>query len=208
VSDGTAKLVAEPLSLPERNDACYEESCNYVSGMLTTARPNINASQYPLPFTYGYVESRLKFPALPGFFTAFWMVPTDPTFNYKSEIDIVEILGSDPTSMFMTYAYDNRSQLYKVNKQPRDNGACPVSDYSTDWVQFGVNWQPDRIAWYIDGTKCGEFSDAAWIENGPMQLILGLMVNTNWAREVNSVVQSESPVAQLEVDYIRLYQQH
>ena len=208
VSDGTAKLVAEPLSAPEPNDACHQESCNYKSGLLSTARPNVNDSQYPLPFTYGYVESRMKFPAVPGFFTAFWMVPSDPTFDYRSEIDIVEILGSDPTSVFMTYAHNDRTQLYKVNKQPQDNGSCPVRDYSRDWVRFGVNWQPDQIAWYIDGIKCGEFSDAAQIENGPMQLILDLMVNTNWARDVNSVVPHESPVAQLEVDYIRVYQQH
>ena len=206
VSDGTAKLVAEPLSPPEPNDACYQGTCTYKSGMLSTARPNVDG-RYLFPFTYGYVESRIKFPAVPGLFTAFWMVPTDPTFNYRSEIDIVEILGGDPQSLFMSYAYNDRTQIHKVNKGPGDNGACPVRDYSRDWVRFGLDWQPDHIAWYVDGVRCREFTDAASIENGPMQIILDLMVDTNWERDVNSVLPNQSVVGQLDVDYIRVYQQ-
>jgi beta-glucanase (GH16 family) len=149
----------------------------------------------------------MKYPAVPGFFTALWMLPTDPTYEYRSEIDIVEILGGDPRSVFMTYAYNDRTELHKVNKEPPDNGACPVRDYSRDWVRFGLDWQPDHIAWYIDGVKCGEFTDAARIENGPMQLILDLMVDTGWERDVGSVLANQSLVGQLEVDYIRVYQQ-
>ena len=44
----------------------------------------------------------MKFPGTPGFFTAFWMVPTNPSFNYDTEIDIVEILGGHPDTIFMT----------------------------------------------------------------------------------------------------------
>jgi hypothetical protein len=36
-------------------------------------------------------------------FTAFWIIPTDPSFNYRSETDIAEILGGVPTTIFMTY---------------------------------------------------------------------------------------------------------
>ncbi len=207
VNDGTAKLVAEPLPTPEPNESCYQGLCTYKSGLLSTARPNIADTRYPFPFTYGYVESRLKIPATAGLFTAFWMLPTDPDFNYQTEIDIVEILGGDPASVFMTYAYNGRKELYKVNKGPGDNGDCDVLDYSKKWVRFGLDWQPDHIAWYIDGRKCGEFTDAAHIENGPMQLVLDLMVDTNWERNVNSVLADQSVVGQLEVDYIRVYQQ-
>jgi len=58
---------------------------------------------------------------------------------------------------------------YKVNEGGLryNNGACTVRDYSQDWVRFGVDWQPDHIAWYIDGVKRGEFTDATKIENGP-----------------------------------------
>jgi hypothetical protein len=210
VSDGTAKLVAEPLVPPMPNDGCYEGLCTYKAGLLSTARPNADrGGQYLFPFTYGYVESRIKYPAVPGFFTAFWMLPTNPTYEYRTEIDIAEILGGEPDIVYMSYHYDNRNQKFEVNTasgEP-DNGACPVRDYSRDWARFGLDWQPDHIAWYINGVKCGEFTDAAQIENGPMQLILHMMVDNNWERDANSVLTDQTIVDQLEVDYIRVYQQ-
>jgi beta-glucanase (GH16 family) len=213
VSDGTAKLVAEPLSPPEPDERCYQGICTYKAGLLSTARPHAdNDSQYLFPFTYGYVEARIKYPAVPGFFTAFWMMPTNPTYEYRTEIDIVEILGGNPATAYMTYHYNDRAESYKANNfpandQPPDNGACPVRDYSQDWVRFGVDWQPDHIAWYINGVKCGEFTDAARIENGPMQLILNMMIDNNWERDAGSVLANQTLVNQLEVDYIRVYQQ-
>jgi hypothetical protein len=208
VSEGTAKLVAEPLLPPEPNEACYQELCTYKAGFLSTARPNAaNGRPYLFEFTYGYVESRMKFPAIPGFFTAFWMLPANPTYEYRSEIDIAEILGGNPTDVYQTYHYNDRSQQYRVNEEHMDNGACPVRDYSQDWVKFGVDWQPDHIAWYINGVKCGEFTDPAHIENGPMQLILHMMIDNQWERDAGSVLTDQTLVNQLEVDYIRVFQQ-
>ena len=98
VSNGTAKLVAEPLTPPYASSACYQGQCTYKAGLVSTARPRAdNGSPYLFPFTYGYVESRMKFPGTAGFFTAFWMLPTNPSYTYNTEIDIVEILGAIPT---------------------------------------------------------------------------------------------------------------
>jgi hypothetical protein len=212
VSDGTVKLIAEPLSPPVPNDKCYQGLCTYKAGLLSTARPQADdGSNYLFPFTYGYVEARIKYPAVPGFFTAFWMLPTNPTYEYRNEIDILEVLGGDPETLFMTYSYNDRTQAYNVNKfapeGTADNGDCPVRDYSQDWVRVGVDWQADHIAWYVNGVKCGEFTDAAQIEHGPMQLILHMMIDNKWERDANSVLADQTLVNQLEVDYIRVYQQ-
>lgn len=207
VSGGTAKLVAEPLSPPYSSSACQNGQCTYKAGLLSTARANANDAEYLYKFTYGYVESRFKFPATQGFFTAFWMLPADPSFNYRSEIDILELLGDDPTTMFMTYHYNNRSTSHNVNSGKFNNGACQVKNYAQDFVRMGLNWQSDRIAWYINGVKCGEFTNAAQIENGPMQLILHMMVDNSWQRSWNVGLQDPTLVRQLEVDYIRVYQQ-
>lgn len=209
VNGGSAKLIAEPLVPPERDDVCYEGVCTYKSGLLSTARPKADdGSPYLFSFTYGYVEARIRYPAVPGFFTSFWMLPTDPTHNYRSEIDIVEVLGGYPSNIYQSYHYgEDRDQTFRANHEMEDNGNCAMRDYSRDWTRFGVDWQPDRIAWYINGVKCGEFTDAAMIENGPMQLILNLMVDNSWERDVDSVLADQSLVDQLEVDYIRVFQQ-
>lgn len=209
VGGGTAKLIAEPLAEPYANSACYQGQCTYKAGLVSTARPRADdGSPYLFPFTYGYIESRMKFPGTPGFFTAFWLVPADPTYRYDTEIDIVEILGGYPDTVFMHYHFNNRSQYYRPNTGLHNNGACAVKDYSRDFVRFGLDWQPNHVAWYIDGVKCGQYNgDSTTIENGPMQLILHMMIDNSWERDWGSVLESQTLVRQLEVDYIRIYQQ-
>jgi Glycosyl hydrolases family 16 len=209
VSNGTAKLIAAPLSPPFPSSACQNGSCTYKAGLLSTARPRAdNGSNYLYKFTYGYVEARIKFPATRGFFTAFWMLPADPGYNYRSEIDILELLGDDPTTMFMTYSYGaDRSQAYNANSGKHNNGACAAKDYSKGFVRMGLDWQPDHIAWYVDGKKCAQFSNASQIENGPMQIILHMMVDNNWQRRWNVGLTDPTLTRQLEVDYLRVYQQ-
>jgi beta-glucanase (GH16 family) len=210
ISDGTAKLVAEPLRPALADSACYQGSCTYKAGLISTARPRAdNGSGYLRPFTYGYIEARVKYPAVSGIFTAFWMLPTDPTYRYRSEIDIVEILGGNPDTIFMTHHYNNRSSNFHVNQGDNNNGACAVKDYSRDWVRFGLDWEPTYVAWYIDGVKCGQFNgNTSTIENGPMQLILHTMVDNQWERDWGLVLPNQDVVATLEVDYVRVYQQH
>jgi hypothetical protein len=208
VSNGTAKLIAAPLAPPYQTSACQNGSCTYKAGLLSTARARAdNGSGYLYKFTYGYVESRFKFPATRGFFTAFWMLPADPSHVYRSEIDILELLGDDPTTMFMTYSYNGRDQSYNVNSGKHNNGTCPAIDYSRGFVRMGLDWQPDHIAWYIDGRKCAQFSNASAIESGPMQIILHMMVDNNWQRQWNVGLTDPTLVRQLEVDYLRVYQQ-
>jgi hypothetical protein len=209
VSNGTAKLTAAPLSPPLASTGCYQDQCTYKSGLLSTCRPNAgDGSAYLYTFTYGYVESRMKFPATQGFFTAFWMLPADPTYSYRSEIDIVEILGDDPNTIFMTYHYNNRSQSHAVNQGKGNNGSCAVKDYSTDFHRFGLDWAPTHVAWYIDGVKCSEFSGTtAQVENGPMQIIIDLMVDHAWQQSWNVMLKDTTLVRQLELDYLRVYQQ-
>jgi len=209
VSNGTARLVAEPLTPPYASSACYQGQCTYKAGLVSTARPRAdNGSPYLFPFTYGYIESRMKFPGTPGFFTAFWMLPTNPSFTYNTEIDIVEILGGHPDTVFMTYHYNGRATSFTPNSGLHNNGACEVRDYSTDFVRFGLDWQPTYIAWYIDGVKCGQFNgNSSTIESGPMQLILHMMIDNQWERDWGSVLMNQTLVRQLEVDYIRIYRQ-
>ncbi|WP_432976493.1 glycoside hydrolase family 16 protein [Dactylosporangium sp. CA-233914] len=208
VSGGTAKLIAAPLSPAYPSSACQNGSCTYKAGLVSTSRPNASdGSKYLYSFTYGYVESRFKFPVARGFFTAFWMLPTDPTYNYKTEIDILEQLGNEPSTMFMTYHYNNRDTAFSGNKGMYNNGKCPVKDYSKDFVRMGLDWQPDHIAWYIDGVECARFTDAANIAKDPMQIILHLMVDNNWQRRSGAGLADPTLTRQLEVDYIRVYQQ-
>jgi hypothetical protein len=47
----------------------------------------------------------------------------------------------------------------------------------------------------------------AQIENGPMQIIMDLMVDHSWQQQWNVTLQDTTLVRQMELDYIRVYQQ-
>jgi beta-glucanase (GH16 family) len=208
LSNGVAHLVAEPLNPPYTDGSCYNGSCTYKSGLLSTARPN-QSSPYLYSFTYGYVESRLKLPTKPGMFTAFWMLPIHPNYQYDYEIDILENLGGKPDVIYQSYHYDDRNSHYKVNDVSQDtNGKCAKMDYSGDFHTYGVDWQPDYVAFYIDGIECGRFTatDPSQIENQPMQIILDLMVDTDWQRDANLVLPSQSATDRLDVNYLKVWQ--
>jgi len=212
VNSGSAKLIATPGRDPNCSPGGNPgpNPCTYKSGLLSTARKRATdpATAYLYSFTYGYVEGRLKRPpATPGFFTAFWMLPANPSYNYRSEIDIIETLGYDPTTMYMTYhGIPDRTAGHNVNNGSGNNGTCPVLDYSKDFHRFGVDWQPTHIAWYIDGIKCGETKNTASIETGPMQIILNLFIDHSWEKDWGYSV-NPTLTRQLEVDYLRVYQQ-
>jgi len=56
--------------------------------------------------------------------------------------------------------------------------------------------------------RSGQFDgSASAIESGPIQLILHMMIDNQWERDWGSVLSSQTLVRQLEVDYIRIYQQ-
>jgi beta-glucanase (GH16 family) len=208
VEGGVARMLITPRSSSYADGACQNGQCTYNAGLLSTARKLASDSNYLYTFTYGYVEARIKFPAQRGFFTAFWMLPADPSYSYRSEIDIVEILGDDPTTMFMTYHYNDRSSSHGVNNGKFNNGACPVKDYSKEYTRFGVDWQPDHVAWYIDGIKCGEFKgNTTTVESGPMQVILNNMVDMSWQRSWGVGLTDPTQRGEMGVDYLRIYQQ-
>lgn len=209
VGGGIAKLVARPNSPPIASGGCQGGQCTYLSGLLSTARPRAdNGSDYLFKFTYGYVEAKLKLIGTQGFFTAFWMLPADPDYDYATEIDILEHLGHDPATMFMTYHYNDRSQSHAVNTGVGNNGACAAVDYTADFHRFGLDWQPSYVAWYIDGVKCGQFNgNTSTVEDGPMQIILNVMVDVAWQRDWNKGLLDPTLSRSLEVDYVRVFQQ-
>lgn len=208
VNGGTAKLIAAPLSPPVSASNCFNGSCTYKSGILTTARVN-QTNPYKFSFTYGYVDIRAKIPGVQGFFTALWLLPNNPSYSYRSEIDMIEVLGDDPKTIYMTYHYPpDRSDSDSSNNGKLNNGSCPVKDYSTDFHNYAIDWQADHIAWYIDGIKCGQSTgNTSKIENGPMHLIMQVMVGNNWQRSWNVDIQDTTLTRQLEIDYVRIFQQ-
>ena len=187
VEDGLLKLRAqeEDLIWPFRNELFH-----YTSGMVMTGGRYMEIPP-GFTFTYGYMESRMKVPSGNGFWSAFWTLPID--YEWPPEIDITEILGDSTSTHRMHYHYPGG-----VTNQ---NWVGP--DFSQDWHMFAVDWEPDKIVWYVDGIERYRFEDAGDITSEPMYLLLNLAVGGDWPEPPDGSTVFPNDML---VDYVRVWQ--
>ena len=171
---------------------------------LTARRQNMNGLPYTsgainssksFAFTYGYVEARVQVPAGQGLWPAFWLATTVPTLN--DEIDIMEILGSDPTTEYAVVHYGTRADRHK--------SAVPYvgPDSSAGFHTFAIDWEPNALVWYIDGVERRLVTTN--IPSHPMCIVTSLTVGgrTSWSGAPDRYTVFP---ASLQVDYIRVFQ--
>lgn len=194
VVDGVLTLRARQEQAVGWNGTTY----SYTSGVVSTG-----GSDYSTPrrkpgfvFRYGYVESRIKVPAGQGLVSAFWLPMADR--SWPPEIDIMEMLGSEPTRTTMHYHYRRANNTHA---NVGDGWRGP--DFSTGWHTFGVLWQPGALTWYVDGVERARFVDAA-VTDDEAYLVLNLAVGGTWSGSPDATTAFP---ADLLVDWVRVYQQ-
>jgi beta-glucanase (GH16 family) len=168
----------------------YVTNYAYTSGMLTTYRSFAQL--------YGYFEMRAKLPKGKGLWPGFWLLPIDRT--WPPELDIMEVLGSDPT-MLVTTVHAPGAPGSKENI--RQSEATKVADTSADFHVFGTDWQKDYITWYFDGRPIFQVATPSSM-NKPMYVLVNLAVGGSWPGAPDASTQFP---ARYEIDYIRAYKQ-
>jgi beta-glucanase (GH16 family) len=179
---------------------CYYGPCEYTSARLLTKNR--------FEVAYGRVEARIKVPTGSGLWPAFWMLGTDIDQNpwpQSGEIDIMEVVGRLPNETFGTLhgpGYSGGQSYGKVY----DLGK-PVAD---DYHIFAVEWQPDKIVWYIDNvpffTATPEdafLQGKQWVFNHPFFILMNVAVGGNFGGPVGPETTFPQTMS---VDYVRLYQ--
>jgi beta-glucanase (GH16 family) len=157
----------------------------YSSGML--------ASYDHFYFQYGYIEIRAKVPQGKGLWPALWLLAQDP--QSAEEIDLMELLGQDPHTVYTTlhYQLDNKDKGVK-------GASIHGPDFSQDFHIFAVDWEWDKIVWYVDGSEVFRVTDH--IPHEPMYLIVNLAVGGLWP----GAPDRDTPFpAHFDIDYIRVF---
>lgn len=157
----------------------------YVSGMLSTFGH--------LAQTYGYFAIRARVPAGPGLWTAFWLMPVEPV--WPPEIDLLEVLGHQPDRLFMNLHTGRAADRVDITE-------LATADLSADFFEIGVAWRPDRISWYLDGTRVLEQPTPGDLHQ-PMHLLVTLAVGGHWPGPPDA---STVFPAELVLDHVRIYQ--
>ena len=179
---------------------CYYGPCEYTSARLLT--------KDRFEVAYGRLEARIKVPRGSGLWPAFWMLGTDldrAGWPQTGEIDVMEHVGREPNAVFGTIHGPGYSGGQSYG-DTHDLGK-PVADA---FHIFAIEWQPDHIAWFVDGIKYFEAApgDAylqgkEWVFNHPFFLLMNLAVGGNFGGPVGP--ETVFP-QRLLVDYVRLYQ--
>ncbi|WP_137126139.1 family 16 glycosylhydrolase [Roseomonas sp. HF4] len=170
VLDITAAPGANPLGLP------------YVSGAITT---ETSFSQL-----YGYFEIRAEMPAGQGLWPAFWLLPAD--LGWPPELDIVEVLGHDPTTLY----FSTHSTV-----QATEGTTLKVADVSEGFHTYGAMWGPDQVTMYIDGIEVASMATPADMHD-EMYMLVNLAVGGYWP----GLPDATTPFpAHMLVDYVHAY---
>jgi len=192
VSDGLLRLRARPRVVEASNGNTYP----YTSGMVSSGRGSSDPSAPSgLVFQYGYVEIRAKLPAGRGLWPAFWLLPDNNTS--KPEIDVLEVLGHAPDTIHMAFHY-----RLPDGSDGREKHTWKGPDFSADWHIFAIDWQPDKLIWYIDGVERWRYTNASYIPNVPMYLLLNLAVGGDWPGAPDENTRFPT---YYEIDYVRVW---
>lgn len=186
--DGNGNLVItaieEPVTVPGYG------TYDYSSAWLTT--------EDKLEFTYGTVAARIKLPAEQGIVPAFWMLGSDvETVGWPlgGEIDIIE---QTDTGQFAGSTIHGPGGYVVSTAVP--------SGTSTDFHEYWVRWEPNKITTGIDDLTLGIYTPDSlppgtpWTFNDrSMYAILSLAVGSPFGQPDET---TDLP-AQMVVDWVR-----
>lgn len=190
------------LNNPDRGQCWYDErGVTVANGILslsalptpTNGMPYIGGMiQSDLHFaaTYGYVEARIKQPAVDHSWPAFWMYSA--LTGRTCEFDIMENYGTGQAGQYSLSTWRNNT-----------GGAAgtffghAVPTTTTDWHVYGAAWSPDALVFYLDGVEVARDTNPSDIPAEPMLVLFDIQVETG-------AVAANFPAA-MQVDWVRFY---
>lgn len=187
---------------------------NFLGSPFTSARLK---SEGRVHFKYGTLEARIRLPDLAdGLWPAYWMLGAIGNWPARGEIDMMEA-GS---AAAISNGVANRRVGGAVHWDYQGNYAgygthydSPV-DLHTDFHVYRLTWDPEFIRVSIDGIQYFEVAigdpDASSMHefHQPHFLLLNLAVAGTYTGIFTAEGVTAPLPAQMQVDYIRLYQDH
>ncbi|MGW0410881.1 ricin-type beta-trefoil lectin domain protein [Streptomyces collinus] len=191
--DGQGHLVITARKENPAGYQCWYGSCQYTSARLNTAGRFVAQ--------YGHVEARMKIPRGQGMWPAFWMLGTPVNWPDSGEIDVMENVGFEPSTVHGTIHGPGYSGSGGIGAGYSLPGGQAFADA---FHTFAVDWAPDSLTWSVDGTVYqrrtpADLGGRTWVFNKPFFLILNLAVGGYWPGDPDG---STPLPAQLVVDSV------
>lgn len=165
-----------------------------------------------LKVQFGRVEVRAKLPLGKGIWPAVWMLGEEWTLENArawpscGEIDIVELIGSEPSTVHGTvhapFCYGSRGVTSHFSL-PRNK------TFSEDFYVFAVEWTTEYIAWFVNDQlyhvvtrREMESRGCIWVFDKPFHIVVNVAVGGYWPGPPDDTTVFP---ARMYIDYIRVY---
>ncbi len=164
-------------------------------------------------FTYGKMESRIKFPGGKGTWPAYWMMGNSGNWPNCGEIDIIEHVGNlDKRASFALHT------VMKNGTKGNNWSKTQWFDYdlSADFHVYAVEWAQeeqdgkDVIRFFVDDVQYAEVweeqidNNDYWPFNKPFFFIYNLAIGGNMGGQVDDAIFDQPRI--MYVDWLRVWQ--
>jgi len=158
-------------------------------------------------FTYGRIDIRAKLPKGKGVWPALWMLGNNidqKGWPACGEIDIMELLGQEPSRVYGTLHYGN-SVATHLSKG--GNYVLSAGSFDQQFHVFSLIWDKDNLKILVDdvnffSAKSSDISGTYPFDQ-PFFFIFNIAVGGNWPG--NPDISTTFPQRMI-VDYIRVFQ--
>ncbi|MBZ9630865.1 family 16 glycosylhydrolase [Salegentibacter sp. LM13S] len=152
-------------------------------------------------FTFGRVEVRAKLPAGGGTWPAIWMLGAgwpEETWPGVGEMDIMEFVGNDPDRISSALHFPGNSGGNAIV------GDTEVSDVTSEFHVYEVEWTAEKITFLMDGEPHLEFDND---DSTPFQDDFYLLLNIAMGGTLGGDIADDFQESTMEVDYVKVYQE-
>ncbi|MCC6727235.1 MAG: family 16 glycosylhydrolase [Saprospiraceae bacterium] len=157
-------------------------------------------------FKFGRIDIRAKLPYGKGIWPALWMLGDNinaVSWPKCGEIDIMEVIGSEPNKLHGTVHWDNNGS----HAQYGQSTLAPSCTFADEYHVFSLIWDEQSIKWLLDDVQynvvditpsgLSEFKENFFF-------IFNVAVGGNWPGSPDGSTKFPQ---QMKVDYVRVFQQ-
>lgn len=174
-----------------------EAAGNYTSAKIV--------SKNKFSMRFGRIEVQAKLPQGQGIWPAIWMLGDnidEVDWPGCGEIDIMELLGNNPSKMYSTVHY-----VATDNKKGETQGSYALSEgtFSDSYHIFSMEWTPQQMTFFVDGNQMHQVQiqeDMKEFQRG-FYLIANIAVGGYWPGNPDNTTTFPQSMM---IDYIRVFE--